>query len=216
MVIATSYSQVSREEEPEPGGPFERGDIFDLLECPVCKNITLRKYFWNDWMESEADVTYHLLYPTQQDYTGNRESFFPNNTEHNAYVRIKEIIHEAKKTILIIDPYTDDSLFTLLATVTVPLDVKILTAKTVGADFTLEAKKFRAQYPQHALEIRLTREFHDRFIILDSSKCYHVGASIKDAGGKVCMIGFVEDVDNVRALLLQQQQSWSSAAALPI
>jgi hypothetical protein len=215
MLMVTSYSQVQREEESETGEPFERGDIYDLLECPVCHKITLRKYFWADHMESEADVTYHLLYPSKQDYTGNREIFFHQNRQHDAYVRIREILHETKKALHIIDPYTDGSLFKLLATVKSPLNIRILTAKTGGADFALEAKKFRAQYPQLALEIRLTREFHDRFIILDSIKCYHLGASIKDAGSKVCMIGLVEDVDNARALLVQQVKSWNTASVLP-
>jgi hypothetical protein len=214
MVVATSYSQVQCEEDSRTEEPFECGDIYDLLECPVCHKITLRKYFWADHMESEVDVTYHLLYPSQQDYTASSERFFPPNTEHDAYVRVREIVHEAKKSLNIIDPYTDGTVFTLLATIKGPLQVKILTAKTGGADFALEAKKFRAQYPQFGLEVRLTREFHDRFIILDNSKCYHLGSSVKDAGTKVCMIGLVEDTNNVKALLRQQEESWNAASAL--
>lgn len=216
MVMARSYYQVQREVEAGTGEPFEHGDIYDLLECPVCRKVTLRKYFWADHMEHEGDVTYHLLYPTKQDYTGGREELFPHKTEHSAYVRIREIVHEAKKMIQIVDPYTDGTLFTLLATVTVPLHVQILTAKTGGADFELEAKKFKAQYSGTKLEVRRTREFHDRFIIVDGSKCYHLGASVKDAGAKVCMIASVEDPNNVRALLLQQEQSWNSASVVSI
>src|SRR5258707_9273124 len=88
MLLAISYSQVQREEDSGTGEPFEHGDIYDLLECPVCHKITLRKYFWADHMESEGDVTYHLLYPSQQEYTARSESFFPRNTEHDAYLRV--------------------------------------------------------------------------------------------------------------------------------
>ncbi len=212
MTVGTSYSQVQGSEPEEP--PFERGNIYDVLDCPVCHSITLRKYFWADHMESEADVTYHLLYPNKQDYTGNHEKFFPPKTEHDAYIRIREIIREAKTTIHIVDPYTDGTLFSLLATATVPLEVKVLTSLTGGADFALEAAKFQKQYPTVALQIRLTREFHDRFIILDSSTCYHLGSSIKDAGTKVSMIAMVKDANNVQALLLQQAQSWKTGSIL--
>lgn len=216
MIIGTSYSQVQREDDERTGEPFERGDIYDLLECPVCHKVTLRKYFWADHMESEADVTFHLLYPEKHDYTGNREQFFAPKTEHDAYVRIREIIREAKRTIRIIDPYTDATLFTLLATATVPLAIKILTSKMGGSDFALEAKKFVTQYSHLVLEVRRTHEFHDRFIILDEKKCYHLGASIKDAGNRACMIGLVEDAANVQALLAQQEQSWNAGSVVPV
>ena len=73
----------------------------------------------------------------------------------------------------------------------------------------MEATKFRAQYPGIKLEVRRTREFHDRFLVLDESKCYHLGASIKNAGNPVFMITVLEDADNVRALMAQQAQSWN-------
>ena len=45
-----------------------------------------------------------------------------------------------------------------------------------------ELSDFNAQYP--SLEVHVTDEFHDRFLILDRSRFFHIGASIKDAGSK--------------------------------
>jgi hypothetical protein len=165
MEMAATYYQVVQEEDSGTGEPFERGDIYDLLECPICKKVTLKKYFSADHMEHEGDVTYHLLYPSNHNYNGAREEFFSHGTPHNAYTRIREIFQEAKQMIQIIDPYIDGTMFTLLATVTCPLVVEILTNKTGGADFGLEAKTFKAQYSATKLEVRCTREFHDRFVI---------------------------------------------------
>lgn len=43
-----------------------------------------------------------------------------------------------------------------------------------------DAENFNAQYP--TLEVKYTKAFHDRFLILDRKTAYHVGASLKDAG----------------------------------
>lgn len=113
-----------------------------------------------------------------------RELLLTQGTEYDSYRAIKQVIQDAKQTIAIVDPYLDGTIFTMLATsVASALSVKLLTAK-VPADFALEAAMFRKQFPQFALEARKTADFHDRFIIIDDSRCWHIGASIKDAGGK--------------------------------
>ena len=47
------------------------------------------------------------------------------------------------------------------------------------------------QYPN--LEIKYTGAFHDRFLISDGEKAYHIGASIKDAGKKCFAISLLND-----------------------
>ncbi len=54
-----------------------------------------------------------------------------------------------------------------------------------------DIKNFNAQYP--TLKIKYTKVFHDRFLILDRTTAYHVGASLKDAGKKCFGINFMED-----------------------
>ena len=46
-----------------------------------------------------------------------------------------------------------------------------------------DVDNFNAQYPK--LDVKYTKVFHDRFLILDKMKAYHVGASLKDAGKKM-------------------------------
>lgn len=141
-----------------------------------------------------------------------REMFFPKGTPHDAYVEIRNIIGATTKSITIVDPYLDSMIFQLLKTL--PMDAKMnlrfLTSK-LPPDFGLEAKKFAAQFPAFFLEIRTTKEFHDRFIIVDDTRCYHIGASLKDAGDKAFMISRIEDPNNLKSLIKQQQGSWSVA-----
>ena len=62
-----------------------------------------------------------------------------------------------------------------------------------------DVDNFNAQYPK--LDVKYTRAFHDRFLILDKTKAYHVGASLKDAGKKCFGINLIEDAGIVRDIL---------------
>lgn len=145
-----------------------------------------------------------------------QEMFFPRGSEHDAYREIRAILQRAKGAITIIDPYVDGTLFQLLSTHSgSTITVHILGFK-LPSDFGLEAKKFLTQYPHFQIEVKKTKEFHDRFIILDDSDCFHIGASIKDAGGKAFMISQVEDSGNRDALLKQHYQAWAVATQVAL
>ena len=62
-----------------------------------------------------------------------------------------------------------------------------------------EISSFDAQYP--TLDIKHTKLFHDRFLILDNSTSYHIGASIKDAGKKCFAINLIEDIEIIKEIL---------------
>ena len=64
---------------------------------------------------------------------------------------------------------------------------------------TRDINKFNAQYPK--LNLHKSSEFHDRFLILDEVRVYHIGASLKDAGKKCFGISLLEDEALKRALL---------------
>lgn len=67
MEIVASYADMQSGEydPPDQMPPYEFGDIYQLLKCPACHAISFRSYFWNDgYMESEADVSYRQLYPS--------------------------------------------------------------------------------------------------------------------------------------------------------
>ncbi len=66
------------------------------------------------------------------------------------------------------------------------------------------------------LEVRRSTEFHDRFIVVDDNKCWHVGTSIKDAGNKAFMLSEVEDSANRTALITQLSTSWSSGTVVSL
>lgn len=78
------------------------------------------------------------------------------------------------------------------------MDVTITTVGK-GSLSTKDITKFSAQYPK--LSVKTTTDFHDRFLILDKTEVYHIGASIKDAGKKSFGITKIEDKGFVKSLV---------------
>jgi hypothetical protein len=129
------------------------------------------------------------------------EAIYPSGMTYDAYKRIKEKICEDTKELTIVDPYVDSTLFDLLENVQSGVNIKILT-QTMKGDFKLTGCKFKEQREQAnygKLEIRTSEKFHDRFIVADS-KFFHIGASIKDIGTKLCAISEFEEQD-IKAVL---------------
>jgi hypothetical protein len=99
----------------------------------------------------------------------------------DAYELASKIIRSAKISIVLIDNYIDETTLTHLSKKTKAVKVLLLT-KTMSNQLTLDVKKANEQYGN--FEIRVFANSHDRFIIIDNSDVYHLGASLKDLGKK--------------------------------
>jgi hypothetical protein len=140
-----------------------------------------------------------------------REQFFPPNTEFDAYITIRDLLAAAQAEIAIVDAYISGGfLLTLRGLAPRNLVVKILTVeRNLKPDFRIEVGTFGLQIRNIALEIRTTADFHDRFIVVDDSQFYHVGASLKNAGRRAFMLSQVEDAPNVENLRREIAKSWA-------
>jgi hypothetical protein len=99
----------------------------------------------------------------------------------DAYAFMSRIIKKAKKEIILIDNYIDESTLTHLSKKAKPVKV-ILYTKTISQQLTLDVKKANEQYS--SFEIQFFEKSHDRFLVIDGNTVYHIGASLKDLGKK--------------------------------
>lgn len=99
----------------------------------------------------------------------------------DAYVFVNDLLRQAKKSIILIDNYVDDSVLTQLAKRKKGVCAMILT-KTISKVLAQDLKKHNAQYPP--ITVHQFADSHDRFLILDGETVYHLGASLKDLGKK--------------------------------
>ena len=99
----------------------------------------------------------------------------------DAYAKFKSFIQQANKEIVLIDNYVDISVLERLADKNSGVSVTIYTLPNTRLT-AQDISSFNAQYP--TLTVNYTTKMHDRFLIIDNSILYHVGASIKDLGKK--------------------------------
>ena len=109
-----------------------------------------------------------------------KQGIFYNGQIFDAYVFISDLIKNSKKSIILIDNYIDDSTLTLFSK---NLDINILIyTQTISKKLKLDLEKYNKQYKN--LNVKTTKNFHDRFMIIDNEKVFHIGASLKDLGSK--------------------------------
>ena len=127
-----------------------------------------------------------------------KQNIFFNGQIYDAFSFIVGLIRKAKKKIILIDNYVDVYTLNILCKKNQGVDVVIATAGK-GSLSAKDIIKFNAQYSK--LSVKTTTDFHDRFLVIDKTEVYHIGASIKDAGKKSFGITKIEDKDLIQSLI---------------
>ena len=110
-----------------------------------------------------------------------KQGIFFQGQIFDAYAKFESFIQSAKKEIVLIDGYVDLTVLERLAKKQKGVDVLLYTASKTKIT-NLDVQKFNAQYP--TLTLNFTSKMHDRFLIIDNSVLYHIGASLKDLAKK--------------------------------
>ena len=108
------------------------------------------------------------------------EGIFFDGQIFDAYTFVCDLVREAKKKIVLIDNYVDDSVLTMLDKRTKGVKATVYT-KTIPHQLSLDIEKHNAQY--EPIEVHQFDKAHDRFLCIDET-VYHLGASLKDLGKK--------------------------------
>ena len=108
------------------------------------------------------------------------EGVFYDGQIFDAFAFFNNLVRSAKKRIVLIDNYIDDSVLLRLAERQENVSATIYTKQT-SPSFNEALQQHNQQYPQ--IEVVKFKKSHDRFLITDD-EVYHIGASIKDLGKK--------------------------------
>ena len=173
-----------------------RGTQFRQWANKVLKDYLLKGYSVNQRLKSlEEKVDSKLLqHEKQLDYLTDKVDFFVRTSLppvegifydgqiFDAYKFATDLIRTAKKSILLIDNYVDDSVLLMLSKRDKGVTATIYT-HTISNQLNLDIQKHNSQYPQ--IEVKTYKQSHDRFLIIDNTDVYHIGASLKDLGKKM-------------------------------
>jgi hypothetical protein len=176
VIISVGYRVKSRQ-----------GTQFRIWATRVLRDYLLKGYAINnrinrleDNFESlknkvnEIDLQIHShLIPTQ--------GVFFDGQVFDAYELASRIIRTARHTIVLIDNYIDESTLAHLSKKGKNVKV-ILLSKNTGRQLLMDVKKASEQYGN--FELKTFSKSHDRFLIIDHTEVYHLGASLKDLGKK--------------------------------
>lgn len=145
-------------------------------------NLLINRLNKVEQKQLEADQKFEQVFKAleSKDAIPTQGVFFDGQV-FDAYVLASKIIRSAKKSIVLIDNYIDESVLVLLAKKNKNVKATILS-KTISKQLALDVKKANEQYA--IIEIKEFSQSHDRFIIIDHQEVYHMGASLKDLGKK--------------------------------
>src|SRR5690554_5229941 len=130
----------------------------------------------------QADQKFEEIFKAlESDKLHTEKGIFYNGQVFDAYTFVSDIIRSAKSFIILLDNYVDDTVLTLLGKRNANVTATIYT-KSISNQLRLDLQRYNSQYPP--IEVEIFSDAHDRFLIIDGTELYHIGASLKDLGKK--------------------------------
>ena len=157
-------------------------------------NVELKQLEYQKQTDEKLDQIFEYI----SDHEESNQKVFFDGQIYDAFSLIVSLIQKAEKEIVLIDGYVDIGTLNLLTKKNENVTVVMYTLKRTKLSQE-DVNNFNSQYP--LLEVRYTKVYHDRFLILDKKNVYHIGASLKDAGKKCFGISLIEDAGIVRDIL---------------
>ncbi|MCQ2230781.1 MAG: virulence RhuM family protein [Paludibacteraceae bacterium] len=172
----------------------QRGIEFRKWASQILKDHLLRGYSFNrriEQLESRVSATESKIDFFVRTSLPPVEGVFSDGQIFDAYTFACDLIRSAKRRLVLIDNYVDDTVLEMFSKRQAGVDATIYTAKITSA-LHLDVARYNAQHPP--LTIQSCRNFHDRFLLVDD-KVYHIGASLKDLGKRLFAFSLLADFE---------------------
>jgi len=106
-----------------------------------------------------------------------KQGIFYDGQIFDAYNFLNNLIRSAKKSIILVDNYIDDTVLAMFSETKINV---IIYTKNISNKLILDLDRYNSQYK--SITIKEFHNSHDRFMIIDNKEVYHIGASLKDLG----------------------------------
>ena len=172
---------------------------FTTMRHVLSSNIQIRQRLIElEHRQIEADKRIDEVFQCLNQGVQVKEGIFYDGQIFDAYAFASELIKSAKRRIVLIDNYIDESVLLMLAKRNEGVLAEIVT-KQLSETLALDLERHNRQYPP--ITIRESPRYHDRFLIVDDT-VYHIGASLKDLGKKLFAFSRMEiDMREVAVLV---------------
>lgn len=171
----------------------KRGIMFRQWANKVLREYLLKGYSVNQRFEQlerrvskteeQIDFFVHTSLPPV-------EGIYYDGQIFDAYRFVSDLIRKAKESVVLIDNYIDDTVFSLLDKRREGVKATVYT-KSINKQLQLDMTRHNEQYA--TIEVKLFNKAHDRFLLIDD-EVYHIGASVKDLGKKWFAFTLMHDI----------------------
>lgn len=144
----------------------------------------------------ETDKRIDEVFKRLDAHTPATQGIFFEGQIFDAYQFVCGLVRKAKKSIVLIDNYVDETVLTLLDKRESSVTATIYT-QHLSQQLQLDIARHNAQYPP--IEVKPFNRAHDRFLLIDE-EVYHIGASIKDLGKKWFAFTLMRDITSQELL----------------
>ena len=178
----------------------KRGTEFRIWATQVLKEYLYRGYAIHQRMNQVENQVLKLTNQVQtlvQTALPPKQGVFFDGQIFDAYQFVSDLIRSAKKSIILIDNYADDSVLTQLTKRADGVVATVCVSRLTNA-FRLDIERHNMQYPPVRLQV--LSSVHDRFLLLDNSILYTFGASFKDLGKKLFCFTLIESTEMVEVV----------------
>lgn len=103
----------------------------------------------------------------------------------------REILSQPRSDLYVLDPYVGPSLFDLIEDVNPTIRGRVITSDKGPSTAIATCQAFRQTCPSVEMRIVPHSSVHDRFILWDSAKGFHLGHSLKDLGKKDTQLNLI-------------------------
>lgn len=146
-----------------------------------------------EYHQVETDKRIDEVFKRIDAQTPPQQGIFFDGQVFDAYRFVADLIRKAKRSIVLIDNYVDDSVLSILDKRKDKVSATIYT-QNISSQLQLDINKHNSQYP--LIDIKQFNKAHDRFLLIDN-EVYHIGASIKDLGKKWFAFTLMHDIEKV-------------------
>ena len=162
---------------------FQRIESIEYNQLEIVQNQQKMEHLQIEMQNHQKDSDNkieELFQRLDEGRTNPKEGIFFDGQIFDAYVFVSNLIKKAKKEIILIDNYVDESVLNILSKRNENVNATIYTSK-ISSQFKLDLERYNSQY--QPITIENFSKSHDRFLIIDD-EVYHIGASLKDLGKK--------------------------------
>ena len=149
--------------------------------------------------QARNEERFKLILDAMQNNDFPPQKIFYDGQIYDAFDQMKKFVRMAKKELIVIDPYFDDSVLPLIAQKRKGVSVLVVKSPQNKKLHGVDVAKFNAQYA-NSLTVKDSVRFHDRFLIIDQTTLIHVGASLNYLG-KRCFAFSSLDKSNIPDIL---------------